>query len=133
MEDELKAIEKNITWELVPLLKDSQAIGMKWVFKVKRNPLGEILRHKALLVVKGYARRYGVDYSEFFTLVARVETIRVLLAIAAQLGWSVHHLDMKSAFLNRDIEEDIYVKQPEGFMKNGEENKVYKLHKALYG
>ena len=84
-------------------------------------------------MVKGFAQVAGIDYGDTFTPVARHDTIRLLLALAGQLGWEVYHLDVKSAFLNGILLEDIYIQQPEGFEIAGKEDQVYKLHKALYG
>ena len=106
---------------------------MKWVYRTKLNANGSINKYKARLVVKGYAQIFGVDYSDTFAPVARLDTIRLLLAIAAQKGWKVFQLDVKSAFLNGVLPEEVYVDQPEGFVKQGEEDKVYLLKKALYG
>jgi transposase InsO family protein len=133
MEEELHMIEKNNTWQLVDRPQDRKVIGVKWVFKTKLNADGSINKFKARLVVKGYAQIFGVDYSDTFAPVARLDTIRMLLAVAAQKGWKVYQLDVKSAFLNGFLQEEIYVEQPEGFMKKGEEDKVYLLKKALYG
>ena len=83
--------------------------------------------------MKGYRQRYGIDYDEVFAPVARFESIRILIALAAQECWSLHHLDVKSAFLNGEIKEEIYVSQPEGYVKEGKEEWVLKLNKALYG
>jgi hypothetical protein len=87
----------------------------------------------ARLVVKGYAQRKGIDYDEVFAPVARLDTVRLLIALAADRGWEMHHLDVKLAFLNGDLQEEVFVQQPEGFVKKGSENKVLKLSKALYG
>ncbi|KAI3516558.1 hypothetical protein L1887_15477 [Cichorium endivia] len=133
MNAELASIEKNKTWSLVDLPKNRKPIGLKWVFKVKRDPRGKIIKHKARIVAKGYVQKHGIDYDEVFAPVARIETIRVILALAGSNGWGVHHLDVKSAFLNGNLEEEVYVTQPEGFEKKGELDKVYKLSKALYG
>jgi hypothetical protein len=133
MEEELSMIKKNKTWELVDRPKDRKIIGVKWVFRTKLNADGSINKHKARLVVKGYAQVFGVDYSDTFAPVARLDTIRLVLAIAAQNKWKVFQLDVKSAFLNGILQEEIYVEQPEGFMEQGEEEKVYLLKKALYG
>jgi hypothetical protein len=92
-----------------------------------------VVKHKARLVAKGYSQKKGVDFEETFAPVARFETIRVILAVAAQKGWLMHQLDVKSAFLNGDLEEDIYVEQPEGYELKDDCDKVYKLNKALYG
>jgi hypothetical protein len=114
------------------LPKNQKAIGLKWVFKVKKDPEGNIVKHKARLVAKGYAQVRGVDFDEVFAPVARIETVRVLLALAAQGGWQVHHMDVKSAFLNGELTETVFVKQPPGFIV-GSGDKVLKLRKALYG
>jgi hypothetical protein len=110
-----------------------KAIGVKWVYRTKFNANGFINKHKAKLVVKGYAHMFGVDFSETFAPVARLDTIRMLFALSAQNGWTIHQMDVKSAFLNGYLEEKILVKQPEGFVIQGEEEKVYLLKKALYG
>lgn len=133
MKEELAMIEKNQTWELVERPEDRKVIGVKWVFKTKFNPDGSVNKHKARLVVKGYAQVWGVDFSETFASVARLDTIRMILALAAQQGWKVYQLDVKSAFLNGVLQEEIYVEQPEGFVTPGQEEKVYLLRKALYG
>lgn len=133
MKEELSMINKNNTWQLVSKPDHKKTIGVKWVFKTKLNPNGTVNKYKARLVVKGYAQVSGVDYSETFAPVARMDTIRLLLAVAAQKRWTIYQLDVKSAFLNGDLSEDIYVDQPEGFVVKGHEDKVYKLRKALYG
>ena len=108
-------------------------IGLKWVFKIKRNADGSISKYKSRLVAKGYVQRHGVDYEEVFAPVARIETIRLVIAIAASKGWEIHHLDVKTEFLHGELKEEVYVGQPEGFEVKGEKDKVYKLRKALYG
>lgn len=133
MKREIESIEKNGTWKLCTLPKDVKAIGVKWVFKTKLNESGKVERYKARLVAKGYVQQYGVDYTEVFAPVARLDTIRLILAIAAQSKWKVFQLDVKSAFLQGDLKEEVYVQQPLGFVRQGEEEKVYKLYKALYG
>ncbi|CAL5345664.1 unnamed protein product [Camellia sinensis] len=133
MVEELAAIEKNRTWEMMDLSEGKNAIGLKWVFKTKFGADGSIQKHKARLVAKGYAQQHGIDFEETFSPVARFETVRIIFALAAQLQWPVYQLDVKSAFLNGDLQEEVYVTQPEGFMIEGKETKVYKLRKALYG
>ncbi|KAI5332051.1 hypothetical protein L3X38_022179 [Prunus dulcis] len=133
MNDELSMIEKNATWELVDRPTDKPIIGVKWVFKTKLNLGGSVQKNKAQLVAKGYAQKPGVDYNETFVPVARLDTIRTLVALAAQKNWKLYQLDVKSAFLNGVLEEEVYVDQPDGFVVKGSEDKVYKLHKALYG
>nr|GEV59768.1 zinc finger, CCHC-type [Tanacetum cinerariifolium] len=102
------------------------------VFKTKKDASENIIKHKARLVAKGYIQEHGIDFEEVFAPVARMETIRLLLAIAANNKWEVHHLDVKSAFLRGDLKEEVYVTQPEGFVKKQDQGKVYRLIKALY-
>lgn len=132
MEGELESIEKNGTWQLTELPPGHKVIGLKWIFKLKRDVAGKIVKHKARLVAKGYAQEHGIDYEEVYAPVTRLETVRLLLA-SVKNDWQVHHLDVKTAFLNGEITQDVYVMQPEGFEKQGKENLVYKLVKALYG
>jgi len=133
MKEEMASIEQNGTWKLVNLPQGHRPIGLKWVFKVKRDEAGVIVKYKARLVAKGYVQREGVDFDEVFAPVARMESIRMLLAVAAQENWLVHHMDVKSAFLNGELKEEVYVRQPPGFIATGHEGKVLKLYKALYG
>jgi hypothetical protein len=118
---------------LVELPASHQSIGLKWVYKLKNNAQGLIVKHKARLVAKGYVEREGIDFDEVFALVARLDSVRLLLALAAQEGWLVYHFDVKSAFLNGDLREEVYVIQPPGFVNKGQEHKVYRLKNALYG
>ena len=108
-------------------------IGVKWVFKTKLNESGEVNKYKARLVAKGYAQQYRVNYTKVFAAVARLDTIRLILALAAQNNWDIFQLDVKSAFLHGELSEEIFVQQPLGYEKKGEEDKVYKLRKALHG
>ena len=133
MKEEIAAIEKNETWELVELPEDKNVIGVKWVFRTKYLADGSIQKHKARLVAKGYAQQHGVDYDDTFSPVARFETVRTLLALAAHMHWCVYQFDVKSAFLNGELVEEVYVSQPEGFIVPGKEEHVYRLKKALYG
>lgn len=132
-EEEISSIERLRTWDLVDLPIRVKPIGLKWVFKLKRNSDGSINKHKARIVAKGYVQQYGVDFEEVFALVARIETVRLLIDLAASHGWEIHHMDVKTAFLHGELKETVYVYQPEGFEKKGSEDKVYKLNKALYG
>lgn len=118
--DKIFSIEKNKTWVLTDLPAGMKPIGLKWVFKVKRNADGSINKFKARLVAKGYVQRHGVDYDEVFAPVARIETIRLIVALAASRGWEVHHLDVKTASLHGDLKEEVYVSQPEAFVVKGQ-------------
>ena len=133
MIEEMSSIEENNTWTLVDLPPGHRPIGLKWVFKVKRNETGAIVKYKARLVAKGYVQQQGVDYDEVFAPVARMESVRMILAIAARERWLVHHMDVKSAFLNGELTEEVYVQQPPGFTAAGHDGKVLRLRKALYG
>ena len=132
MEAEMGSIEENKTWCLVDLPPGHKPIGLKWVFKVKRDEHGAIVKHKARLVAKGYVQQPGIDFEEVFAPVARLESMHLLLAVAAHESWEVHHMDVKSTFLNGDLQEEVYVSQPAGFIIQGAEHKVLKLKKALY-
>ncbi|PKA46730.1 Retrovirus-related Pol polyprotein from transposon TNT 1-94 [Apostasia shenzhenica] len=133
MKEEIDSIEKNGTWELVDLPFGKDVIGVKWIYKIKLNANDNIYRFKSRLVAKGYAQEHGINYFETYSPVARFETIRIILALAAQMRWNVFQFDVKTAFLNGYLEEDVYVQQPQGFLVKGKEEKVYKLKKALYG
>lgn len=133
MKEELDSIVGNNTWKLCTLPAGHKPIGLKWVFKLKKDPEGKVVKHKARLVAKGYVQRQGIDFEEVFAPVERLETVRLLVAMAAQEGWKLHHMDVKSAFLNGELVEEVYVSQPPGFEVDGEEGKVYRLKKALYG
>ncbi|CAL2271953.1 unnamed protein product [Prunus armeniaca] len=133
MKSELEMIEKNNTWELVDSPFDKPIIGVKWVYKTKLNLDGSVQKNKVRLGAKGYSQKPGIDYNETFAPVARLDTIRTLIALAAQKEWNLYQLDVKSIFLNGVLKEEVYVEQPQGFVKENEETKVYKLNKALYG
>ncbi|CAL2226145.1 unnamed protein product [Prunus armeniaca] len=122
MDAEIQAIERNDTWKLTELPPRGKTIGVKWVFRTKLNENGEVDKYKARLVAKGYSQQYGVDYADVFAPVARLDTIRVVLSLAAQKTWMVYQLDVKSAFLHGELNEE-----------QGHEQKVYMLKKALYG
>ncbi|BBG98549.1 ADP glucose pyrophosphorylase large subunit 1 [Prunus dulcis] len=133
MDEEISSIERNNTWELTDLPKGQKSIGVKWVYKMKLNKEGGVDKYKARLVAKGYKQKYGIDYKEVFAPVARMDTIRLVLSLAAQNSWPIFQLDVKSAFLHGNLQEQVYVDQPPGYVQPGKEGKVYKLRKALYG
>ena len=133
MTKEYSALTEHGTWELVDLPSGANLVGCKWVYKTKRKADGEIDRYKARLVAQGYSQEEGIDYNEVFAPVAKYKSIRTVLAIANQLDLEVHQMDVVSAFLNGDLDEDIYMKQPEGFTSKKFPNKVCKLKKSLYG
>jgi hypothetical protein len=133
MDSEMDSIGKAGTWTLVPPPAGRSAIGCKWVFRTKRGADGSVIKHKARLVAKGFLQRYGVDYEETYAPVARYPSIRAILALAAHHDWLLHQMDVRSAYLNGELEEDIYMEQPEGYVAVGQEQLVCKLSKALYG
>jgi hypothetical protein len=113
MKTEMDAVEKNHTWELADLPRGHRAITLKWVFKLKRDEAGVVIKHKARLMARGFVQQEGVDFDDAFAPVAQMESVRLLLALAAQEGW--RHMDVKSVFLNNDLKEEVYVHQPPGF------------------
>jgi hypothetical protein len=133
MNQEIDSIEKNKTWDLLDLPTHEKSIGVKWIYKTKLNEKGQIEKHKERLVAKGISQQPGTDYGETFSLVARLDTVRTLLAIGAQHKWKVYQMDVKSSFLNGLLEEEVYVDQPPGFEVQDQPAKVYRLKKALYG
>jgi transposase InsO family protein len=134
MQEELDSIKANDTYTLVPLPAGRQAIGCKWVYKVKRHADGSIDRFKARLVAKGYSQQYGIDFTETFAPVVRFSSLRAILAIAAANDYEIHQMDVKTAFLNGDLDEDIYMQQPDGYRAAGSQaSLVCKLNKSLYG
>ena len=133
MKDEIDSIIKNNTWELVDLPPGRKAIGCKWVYIRKRTATGKIERYKARLVAKGFSQIEGIDFTETFAPVAKFSSIRALLALATDYDLEIHQMDVKTAFLNGDLDVDIYMEQPEGFTVTGSEHQVCKLKKSLYG
>ena len=133
MLDEMTSIEASGTWRLIEPPPHTRPIGLKWVYKAKKDASGIVTKHKARLVAKGYVQRQGIDFNEVFAPVARLESVRLLLAHATSEGWPVHHMDVKSSFLNGELQEEVYVEQPPGFVLKGHEHKVLHLTKAPYG
>ena len=133
MDEEIDAIERNNTWNLVDLPEDKNCIGVKWIYKTKLNADGDVEKYKAILVAQGFSQQPGIDYNETFAPVAIIDMVRMVLAIAAHNKWYVHQMDVMSAFLNGSLEEEVYVRQPPGYEVDGQEEKVYRLKKALYG
>ena len=110
----MESVKSNQVWDLVNLLPNRKTIGNKWVLRIKRKADGTIERYKACLVVKGYTQQEGIDYEETFSLVVRFASIRLILAIVAHMDLQLHQLDVKTAFLNRELKEEIYMDKPEG-------------------
>ncbi|CAI5712611.1 unnamed protein product [Peronospora destructor] len=133
MESEIKSLAQHKTWTLKELPNDKKAIGCKWVFRIKRDPNGEIVKFKARLVAKGFTQRPGVDYFETFAPVTRKESINVTFALAAEEDLVIENVDVDTAFLYGEVKEEIYVDQPDGFVDQQHCDKNCLLHKALYG
>ncbi|GLT50492.1 hypothetical protein SLA2020_239750 [Shorea laevis] len=133
MAKEIGSIERNQTWELTDLLEGHKTIGVKWIYKTKLKENGEVDKFKARLVAKGYKQEFGIDYQEVFAPVVRMDTIRLVIALVAQNSWPIYQLDVKSAFLHGNLQEQVFIDQPPGYVKSGSEHKVYRLKKALYG
>ncbi|GJT07890.1 retrovirus-related pol polyprotein from transposon TNT 1-94 [Tanacetum coccineum] len=133
MQEELNQFKTNDVWELVPNPMDMTIIGTKWVYRNKLDENGVVTRNKARLVAQGYNQQEGIDYDETYAPVARLESIRILLAYACALDFKLYQMDVKSAFLNGFINEEVYVAQPPGFIDFAKPNYVYRLKKALYG
>ena len=131
--NEIESIMQNHTWELVDLPPGSKPLGYKWIFKRKMKADGSIDKYKARLVVKGYRQKEGLDYFDTYSPVTRITSIRMLIAIAALCNLEIQQMDVKTAFLNGDLNEEIYMEQPEGFVVSGQEKKVCRLVKSLYG
>ena len=130
---EMESMYSNSVWELVDQPDGIKPIGCKWIYKRKRGVDGKVETFKARLVAKGYTQKEGVDYEETFSPVAMLKSIRILLSIAACLNYEIWQMDVKTAFLNGSLDESIYMVQPEGFVSQGQEQKVCKLQRSIYG
>jgi hypothetical protein len=133
IDSELQSILSNNTWELVDLPRGCKPITCKWIFRKKLKSTGSIDKYKARIVVRGFTQRHGIDYFDTYSPVTKIATIRTLIALACIHDLVVHQMDVKTVFLNGDLDEEIYMVQPEGFVVPGQENKVCKLVKSLYG
>ena len=132
-DSEMESLSKNKTWDLVSLPKGRKAIGNRWVFRVKENQAGEVERFKARLVAKGFSQKRGIDYDETFAPVAKFASIRILFSLAAKCNLSLHQMDVKTAFLNGLLDEDIYMTQPDGYIDEDRPDFVCQLKRSLYG
>ncbi|KAM1701493.1 hypothetical protein ACFXTN_024755 [Malus domestica] len=133
MKEEFVSLQKQGTWELVPPPVDRNVIGSKWVYKIKKDQDGKVSRYKARLVAQGYSQEQGLDYDETFSPVVRHTTVRLVLSLAAMKGWELRQLDVKNAFLHGELQEEVFMKQPQGFQDPQHPNHVCKLLKSLYG
>jgi hypothetical protein len=133
MDKEIKSIMEHETWELVPRPDNQKVIGSRWIFKIKRHADGSIERYKARFCAKGYTQKFGVDYNETFAPVVKHTSIRILLALAAEMDLEIYQFDVNTAFLYGTIDTDIYMEQPDGYVSNEHPDQVCKLKKSLYG
>ncbi|GJU47101.1 retrovirus-related pol polyprotein from transposon TNT 1-94 [Tanacetum coccineum] len=133
MQEEIHEFERLDVWILVPCPDNILIIPLKWIFKIKLDEYGDVLKNKARLVAKGYRQEAGIDFEESFAPVARLEAIRLFIAHAASMNMVIFQMDVKTAFLNGELNEVVYVSQPEGFVDPEHPSHVYRLKKALYG
>ncbi|KAJ9552799.1 hypothetical protein OSB04_016844 [Centaurea solstitialis] len=133
MKAEMQSMYDNQVWELTDLPQHCKAVGRKWVFKKKTDMDGNVHTFKARLVAKGFTQTHGIDYDETFSPVAMLKSIRILMAISAYFNYEIWQMDVKTAFLNGKLTEDVYMEQPEGFEDPKDPNKVCKLLKSIYG
>lgn len=130
---EMEALKKNSSWEMVPLPQGKKLVGYRWIYTVKYEADGFIDRYKARLVAKGYTQTYEIDYQETFAPVAKINTVRVLMSLAANLDWPLLQYDVKNAFLHGDLQEEVYMDPPPRISMITGPNTVCKLRKSLYG
>ncbi|KAL6193395.1 hypothetical protein ACLB2K_034479 [Fragaria x ananassa] len=133
MIEEVEALQSQGTWVLVPKPVDKNIVGCKWVYKLKKNADGTISRCKARLVAQGFSQTEGLDYTETFSPIVRHSTVRIILALTASSGWKLRQFDVKNTFLHGDLQEDIFMRQPQGFESLEHPDFVCKLRKFLYG
>jgi len=133
MQEELNQFKRSEVWNLVPRPEGMNVIGTKWIYKNKSDENGTVTRNKARLVAQGYTQVEDLDFDETFALIARLESIRILLGVACILKFKLIQMDVKNAFLNCYLNEEVYVEQPKGFVDPSFPNPFYKLKKAFYG
>ena len=133
MKEEMNSMTSNRVWDLVELPNGVKSFGCKWVFKTKKDSLGNIERHKARLIAKGFTQREGIDYMETFSSVSKKDSLRIIMTLVAYFDFDLHQMDVKTAFLNCNLEEEVYMKQPKGFSSSEGEHLVCKLKKSIYG
>ena len=130
-EEEYKTLLGYHTWNLVEKPPDINIVGSRWTFRVKRNNLGQVDKYKARLVAQGFSQVFGLDFNETFSPTIRFTSIRFILAMACCYNLKQRHVDVKGAYLNGILDDDVYMRQPEGFIKQGEEHLVCKLNKDI--
>jgi hypothetical protein len=124
---------KNVIWEIMPRPEGKSVVTSKWIYKIEHVVDGNIDKYKARFVARRFSQKEGEDYDEMFALVSRYTSIRSIISLVASMGWSLHQMDVNTAFLNGVIDEEVYIEQPQGFEVHKKETHVYRLKKALYG
>lgn len=132
MKAEIQALEDNKTWEVVSLPHGKRATGCRWVYKIKYKATGEVERFKARLVAKGYSQKEGLDYQETFSPVVKMVTVRSLISVAASKNWAIHQMGVYNAFLQGDLNDEVYMTMPQGFSVVASKQQACRLLKSLY-
>jgi hypothetical protein len=133
MVEEYQPILKNGVWDIVPRPEEKSVVTSKWIYKIKHAVDGSVKKYKARFVTKGFSQVEGIDYKETFAPVAQYTSIRTIISLVTSMGWKLHQMDIKTVFLNGEIEEEVYIEQPEGFVIHDEKSHVCRLKKTLYG
>ena len=133
MEDEMKSMNANKVWDFEIIPKGAKTVGCKWVYKTKLDSQGNIETYKARLVAKGFTQREWIDYNETFSSVSCKDSFSIIMALVAHYNLELHQMDVKTTFLNGDLEESVYMAQPKGFVMEGKERLGCRLKKSIYG
>ena len=133
MEDEMKSMKTNGVWDLETIPKGAKTVGCKWVYKTKYDFKGNVERFKTRLMAKGFTQREGIDYNETFSSVSCKDSFRIIMALVTHYDLELHQMDVKTTFLNGDLEENIYMAQPRGLVVEGKERIECRLKKSIYG
>jgi hypothetical protein len=133
MAEEYQSILKNYVWDIVLRPEGKSVVTSKWIYKIKHASDGSVEKYKEIFVARGFSHVEGIDYEETFSPVARYTSIYTIIALVASMGWKLHQMDVKTTFLNGEIEEEVYIDQPMGFVIHNEKTHVCRLKKALYG
>jgi hypothetical protein len=133
MMDEYQPIMKNDVWYIFSIPKRKSIVTSKWIYKIKHTSDGSIEKHNESFVARGFSQVEGIDYEETFAHVSRYTSIQMIISLITSMGWELHQMDVKKTFLNGEIGEEIYIKQPDGFIIHEKESHVCRLKKALYG
>ena len=133
MKEEKNSMTSNRVWDLVELPNGVKVVACKWVFKTKNDSLGNIERHKPRFVAKGFIQREGIHYTKTFSPISKKDSLRIIMTLVAHFDFDLHQMDVKTTFFNGNLEEEVYMKQPEGFSSSEGEHLVWKLKKSIYG